>query len=472
MNISGVLDDDEIQAILSQYQAEYNKEDRDAKIKQDGILRRWHEMRRRISSEFKGVDKHHNHGPLCLGAVKHHLHICTDHCTLTIHHPPHACDAKLCIPNMMLIDRSMHLYGCIKSGQHHFCKSASEKNRVGPIIPCDDTMMGQDGDLICSYSGIIIHQYVEETLFEKPSRTKGRFFKKDDDSSAYTNSSTSSLGDQDDTLDDLTVETLPPSAKPPIPPKPTEKKKRKAKSSPSDPQRKLETLRNLEKTAGIIILELLFEEKARQEVNEIHRKRNLQNFLRKTESYASECNKAEKIPFAVVMHEIYKWEMKVHAPLLFTALQQIPQRDRVICHYAKLCVRLWRLMTKRSSIRCSFHQFVLGLLYTLAEGMSKNGERIAEPDNFLQKYLPQENDLIRFGKLRVEYETQQLKKKQRIASTVLSKTKSQKKDAIYSKKEITSGRNNINNAISECCWSDLHDAFEGKGWTNETLLDL
>jgi len=115
--------------------------------------------------------------------------------------------------------------------------------------------------------------------------------------------------------------------------------------------------------------------------------------------------------------------------------------------YAMTCVRLWKMMGKRSQITCTYRQFVLGLLYTLTQGLRKDGQVVLEPDAFLIKYLPKESVLETFR------------------SSVGTREP-------YKKGAITAGCNNINHAISQCPLEDLRRAANGTNWTDSTFLEL
>lgn len=443
------LPQEELDRILAEYATSFCKADENREQRIRRILANWH--RKRVQLGFPAeVDHEHFHGPLCLGAARHHLHECTDHCSPNAHYPWHECDPRKCLSNMQLLDSETSLYGCIISGQHHFCASAVKpycKLQQEPVgckhsecaanwfikEECRDTIVAKDASITCVYSGSVIQQWISLSAYEKGHKNKGKFMKDDGEGSTRSASSDGSPSINSGFLPQMT-------------PKP-KRTRRRPRGSPPDPARRLETIRNLEGKAIKIIWSLLFDSTPRKMVDESKRNKSLNHFIHKAELYGKFCKQRSAHPdcldpaFWPVVMEIYAHEMQGCQPLPDTSPRSM---DKTARHYAKMCVRLWKMMIKRDGLNCTFVQFVLGLLYMLSSGISKSGEEVCCCDQFLVKYLPSESDLEQFN-----YEGEP-----------------------YKKNYITSGRNNINRAIANCPLEDLRRAADGEGWTNESYLQL
>lgn len=448
------LPQEEVDRILSEYATAFSAEDQNRKHRVDRVLAQWHQWRQRLGFPLQ-VDMEHFHGPRCLVAVVHHMHECTEHCSAKTHYPHHECRKGSCIDNMMLLDAETSLYGCVQSGQHHFCKAALKPHcrRTQEKVYCDhtdclaawvntaqcmDTIVADDSGKMCVYSGSTVGQWINVSLYEKPKKNRGRF-----QCGSHTDDASSITSSNDDDVQPMQLQSMEPAAATKQP----KKRQRRPKGSPPDPVRRLETIRTLEGKAAKIVWSLLFDMAPRQAVDRGKKNKFLTSFLHRAELYAKYCKQKSKSaehpdpPLWHVVQEIFTAE-RAHWKPLPRADPEV--MERMARHYSRMCVRMWKTMNKRASINCTYQQFVLGLLYSLGGGITKGGVDVAAKDEFLAKYLPKEGDLEYFGN-----------------------------DGLpYKKNFITSGCNNINRAVAQCPLEDLKRAADGEGWTNDTYLNL
>lgn len=507
-------------------------------------LKHWHLWRKNMLQLDDVVDTQHRHDATCMGAFVHwDGHRCTRvTCSLDgrKHYPPHTCRAQGCIPNMHLINESIRLYGCIRSGKHHFCAISrshrclslikdgkdKQKDRVGdgryngckhsmcvaadPLRNerCVDTVMSRDSEHVCVFSSMIVSAHITRSHYEKPASNKNRFCTTQSDQDETSSHADESTGDPGPSVE-LWPTTSTGGAKTKKTSKPStssgnknargtagKRKHAEAASSTSAStgkrrctgrgkrnaglaappmdcdesgssvssgcsldghadgptkedtnrrvQRRIEALRMREDDAHRIIFDLLFEEASRKRVNTIRHNQSMGQFVSRTAMYLGQ---TEGLGRVHTVMEIYQGE---RVEIIPSAPANV--HEKMGKHYAKLCVRMWKLLGLKR-LTCSYQQYVLALLYTLRHGLKKKGQIVAEPDEFLYKYLPHQNDLCHF-RCTVGKNSRNKRSNPRSSSST----------TFYKKKDITIGDTRLRSAIHNSSYDLLKRGYDGSDW--------
>ena len=405
----------------------------------DNRLKAWHN--RRSLHNLKTIEEMHYHGPDCLLPVLHNNHLCSSRCNGKIHFPEHRCNLSgggkysRCQPNLILIDKETFLYGCIKSGKHHICRSM-----IKPELPilrsisddCIDILITEDADHICIFSGVslrtTITHYTEKS--QRNSFLTGND-NDDDEDASNSNSSGESLltpyeknADFLETTQNLTRyyktaalgstnnnNTQKPDTKDnssSVLPKKSHTPKNR-RGLPPNPARKLEIIKTLELKATAIINQLLYDKNAMESITEQRSNQFQVAFSNKILHYTKYCNTHKKLPSAHVIMEIYYGEQDQ-----FPVPNKIDDNSitrKLIHSYSQICVKLWKTMRSKCRLKtCNYHQFVIGFLYMMKRDVTKDGNLITPKDVFLEKFLPNERDL-RFYVKNVDFVKQQSARK-------------------------------------------------------------
>ncbi len=409
-------------------------------------LKQWHDMRR-DNNLNSIIDEHHLHGTDCLLPVLHNNHECTVNCTGKIHWPVHTCNSSggarntRCQDNMILIDKDICLYGCNRSGKHHVCgamvKSSSTILKSISDV-CNDVLITDNAEHICIFSGVALAVSMTHYYQKSKNRTFLSTAMSSDNDNDDGNSLVLSTGSSPNSYEDAEAsktltefEVSKPARKIIIlkinrntgdtsisssssssssSSKPTTKSqsnsstaaakkkrtRRKPKGSPPDPVRKMETIRTLQTKASSIIGQLLYDKEAIKKITELRDNRFHNSFSKSVESYKKFCNNKKKYPLGHVIMEIYHGERSEN-PLPNKIDGNIVDQ-MLIDKYSKTCVRLWKTMRfKCRQKSCNYQQFVIGLLYMMQRGINKEGQVLIERNTFLEKYLPDKNDLRFYG---------------------------------------------------------------------------
>lgn len=547
--------DDALNAALAQL----SKNAKNSRALAEKKLKHWHKWRVEKLGLPDGPQPGHTHDATCMLSLKHwDGHECTFLCSLDgrRHNPAHTCDNRRgCVDNMMLINEPLRLYGCVRSGAHHFCPSSRSHRCILPSCPereryhgckhsrcvfedplrnahCIDTHMNRDSEHVCIFSNVSIEGYITRSHYERPVTSRNRFYTEggeedapsaDGDTeasgevdlpensaaplellwtpSSSTATTTTRLPKPHTSTPHLLLQSPPPTPSHPSHPRgggSKVKRKRPASSGSSSSkrrnrggrgwyngipldcdrsgssgssvtstntqelgskedtnrrvQRRLEALRSLEDKAHRIVWDLLFDDRNRDRVNRDRTNGSLSQFVSRTAMYL---NQQHEGPGKLhVMMEIYHGE---RVPVVPTSPRST--NERMASYYANICVRMWkRLGTKR--LTCAYHQYVLSLLYCLRHGMRKQGKVVAEPDEFLAKYLPHENDLRQFECT--------LGKSGRKASKRIHPAASSRGNTevvnCYRKKDITSGDTCLRSAILHSSYELLKRSYDGEDW--------
>lgn len=474
-------------------------------------LEQWHAERRRRGFPAE-VDHSHIHDASCMLALAHHRHVCKEGMCSSdglLHNPPHTCNS-LCAPNMCLISTDLQLYGCVRSGRHHFCGSVRSHRCLMNSCPeeqryhgcshqrcvqanplrherCTDTMMSRDQELVCIFSGMTVGTYVTQSYYERREFADGRFFGTGDSQQQqqqHEDDEGSSVAEEQihhecweaevNAKEKKKTKTKKQKQKKPV----TRRRPVRSEPLPEDcddsassissgrsdisagtlgspedrakrVQRRLDSLRDLENKAYRVVWDLLFDESNRERVNEHRRVQHATQFTSRASMYFEQ---APGPYMAFTLMDIHRGE----------ALEPMPSaplemRESMANYYAKLCVRVWkRLGVKR--LPCAYHHYVMALLYTLPSGIRKNREIVMPPDEFLHKFLPSRNDLVHFrNSANVNPRKDRLARRNRVvdASSV---------PLVYKKKEITTGNRTLQNAIHHSSFALLRRSFEGADW--------